>query len=537
MSNGPPGLAESRRGTPIGPPSKSKAQIARELDREITRKTRFDGRQDVSDDRLDRSKIQRDEYVAFKNDPTKTRGVNIIDPVTGKTTGTVTNLFQAATPGGKTLAEKEMELAQKYGPTMSEIAGDITYRGGKIIGAVGEKALSGGLGFLAVVNEIINYGNNKATTKYNKLNDVEKEIYNNPDKHPLTSKNLPSLKEIAQSTDLINKAEKDALGLELDRLIAEREFRFNNPTVDMRRPIKEELDPIDIGYVESGQFKKDLETAGILSLDDPTTQEPLIDSTKIPGTDITIGEYKEELKNRNYNDFQITGIINEITRRIIAGEDVTAPIENIGAPVGGASAPGGREEEFRIDPIDQPIDITTDAGDRIFGSQMVEDTPSLADTQSGYKSLEFDDILGRKSSEGTQVTAFNNPVNLTDVGQKGTTGETYGNNFAVFPNAELGIAAAKNDLRIKTDRYDGNVDKIIGEFSPREDNPDSFDNYVNFVKQGVGDRVDPGEEDELLKRVIQFENKPDVAQQYLALVAEGGLMDKKMYGGIIASKK
>ena len=78
--------------------------------------------------------------------------------------------------------------------------------------------------------------------------------------------------------------------------------------------------------------------------------------------------------------------------------------------------------------------------------------------------------------------------------------------------------------------------KIIGQFSPRVDNPDSFDNYINFVKQGVGDRVDPGEEDELLKRVIQFENKPDIAQQYLALVAEGGLMDKKMYGGIIASK-
>jgi len=136
----------------------------------------------------------------------------------------------------------------------------------------------------------------------------------------------------------------------------------------------------------------------------------------------------------------------------------------------------------------------------------------------------------------TQVTAFNNPVNLKDVGQKGTTGETYGNNFAVFPNAELGIMAAKNDLRIKTDRYGGDVDKIIGEFSPRVDNPNSFDNYVNFVKQGVGDRVDPGEEDELLRRVIQFENKPDIAQQYLALVAEGGLMDKKMYGGIIASK-
>ena len=120
-----------------------KAGIGRDLDREITRKTFFDDRQDVPKSRLDRAKIQRDEYIDFKNDPTKTKAVNIIDPVTGKVTGTVTNLFQAATPGGKTLAEKEMELAQKYGPTMSEIAGDITYRSGKIVGALGEKALSG----------------------------------------------------------------------------------------------------------------------------------------------------------------------------------------------------------------------------------------------------------------------------------------------------------------------------------------------------------------------------------------------------------
>ena len=38
----------------------SKADIARDLDREITRKTFFDGRQDVSDDRLDRRKKQAD---------------------------------------------------------------------------------------------------------------------------------------------------------------------------------------------------------------------------------------------------------------------------------------------------------------------------------------------------------------------------------------------------------------------------------------------------------------------------------------------
>ena len=434
----------------MAPPSKvrfrsiDKGGITRDLDREITRKTFFDGRQEVSDDRLDRRKKQADEYVAFKTDPTKTKLVE----------GT-TNLFQAATPGGKTLAQKEQELAFKYGPTFSEIASDVTYATGKVVGALGEKALSGGLGFLAVARDLVNYATDKGNKNYDKLNDVEKEIYDNPDKHPLTSKNLPSLKEIAQSTDLINKVEKDALGLQLDRLIANRDFRRTPGT----------------GY-QAGAGLTTLPTPEI-SIDFPT-RDPVFPAEQIKQSalDRFSPEYLEQQK----------ALLDEL--------NISPQVAELLGP----NAPGGREEEFSIAPQDQ------DEG-------------------------------------GTQVTAFNNPVNLTDVGQAGTTGETYGNNFAVFPNAELGIAAAKNDLALKTDRYDGSVDKIIGEFSPREDNPDSFDNYVNFVKQGVGDRVDPGEEDELLKRVIRFENKPDIAQQYLALVAEGGLMDKKMYGGIIASKK
>ena len=429
-----------------------RAGIGRDLDREITRKTFFDGRQDVSDERLDRRKKQADEYVAFKTDPTKTKLVE----------GT-TNLFQAATPGGKTLAQKEQELAFKYGPTFSEIASDVTYATGKVVGALGEKALSGGLGFLAVARDLVNYATDKGNKNYDKLNDVEKEIYNNPDKHPLTSKGLPSLREIAQSTDLINKVEKDALGIQIDKLILGKEIDELQRQKFLRTP--------GTGY-QAGAGLTTLPTPEI-SIDFPT-RDPVFPAEQIKQSalDRFSPEYLEQQK----------ALLDEL--------NISPQVAELLGP----NAPGGREEEFSIAPQDQ------DEG-------------------------------------GTQVTAFNNPVNLTDVGQAGTTGETYGNNFAVFPNAELGIAAAKNDLALKTDRYDGSVDKIIGEFSPREDNPDSFDNYVNFVKQGVGDRVDPGEEDELLKRVIRFENKPDIAQQYLALVAEGGLMDKKMYGGIIASKK
>lgn len=447
-----------------------KAGIGRDLDREITRKTFFDGRQDVSNERLDRRKKQADEYVAFKTDPTKTKLVE----------GT-TNLFQAATPGGKTLAEKEMELAQKYGPTFSEIAGDVTYATGKVVGALGEKALSGGLGFLAVARDLVNYATDKGNKNYDKLNDVEKEIYDNPDKHPLTSKNLPSLKEIAQSTDLINKVEKDALGLQLDRLIANRDFRRTPGT----------------GY-QAGAGLTTLPTPEI-SIDFPT-RDPVFPAEEIKQSalDRFSPEYIEQQK----------ALLDELNLSPQVAELLDA------------NEPGGRPDQSGS------LNLKFENGE----ATPIPDEEFKEKEQKVNEIFEGDDFF-------TQVTAFNNPVNLKDVGQKGTTGETYGNNFAVFPNAELGIAAAKNDLKIKTDRYDGDVDKIIGEFSPRVDNPDSFDNYVNFVKQGVGDRVDPGEEDELLRRVIQFENKPDIAQQYLALVAEGGLMDKKMYGGIIASKK
>lgn len=580
-SGGPPGLTSSRRAGPPAPPGKSRDQIAKELDREITRRTYFDGRQDVSDDRLDRRLAQAQEYQKFKSDPTKTKLVS------GST-----NLYQAATPGGITLAQKQMQLANKYGPTFSEIMSDVTYAGGKVLGALGERAMSGGLGFLGAIKEVANYALNKANQGYNKLNSVQQEVFDNPDKYPYASK-VPQVEAVNNSRLLALEAQRDAnsfaadatagiLGVDqtkLDGFVNEPTdtlgFGTTDPTVDMRRPTEEKLDPIDIGYVESGQLKEDLQKSGILTVDDPATQEPLPDSTKIPGTNTTLGDLKEELKKQNYNDFQITGIINEMTQRIISGEDVNAPIENIGEP--DAQTYGGlfegspmrleipRERENFSENILAPVNILED---KEYGEMTYID-PYLQSFLEGegkapvgpygdpaifLERLQEDegvqsDLSIPKSSiySGTQVTAFNNPVNLQDVGQAGTTGQTYGNNFAVFPDAETGIMAAKRDLALKTERYQGDVDKIIGEFSPRVDNPDSFDNYVNFVKSGVGETVDPGEEDELLRRVIQFENKPDIANQYLAMVADGGMIDKQlkslqnglqnMYNGIPSVKR
>lgn len=460
-----------------GPPEAGKRLAA---ERQQTREKFFDNRQDVSSNRLDRRLLQDQLYEEFKADPTKTKLVK------GSS-----NLYQAATPGGKLLAEKQMELANKYGPTFSEIASDVTYAGGKLLGALGERAMSGGLGFFGAIKGVANYALDKANKGYDKLNPVQQEIFDNPNKYPFAS-NISSIDAVNSAKNLALEAQRDVLGLEA--LAASEPDATGIPAIGGGGGFDEKpsdlfgrgslpVPKIDVetpNYVESGQLKKDLQKSGILSVDDPSTQEPLPDSTKIPGEEqfgTTIGDLKRVMKEQGFNDLQIQSTVNQVTQQILSG-DFTGDVE--------------------------------------------------VETGSTTRGSELPNLPGGGPSTGTQVTAYNNPVNLMDVGQAGATGETYGNNFAVFPDAQTGIMAAKRDLAIKTERYGGNVDEIIGEFSPRSDNPDSFDNYVNFVKQGVGDTVDPGEEDELLRRVIQFENKPEIANQYLAMVADGGMIDKEL---------
>ena len=90
---------------------------------EAVRERFFKNDPTISDDRLNRRYSQFAEYEKFKNDPTKTKLVE----------GT-TNLFQAATPGGMTLADKANELAFKFGPKPSEVASDI----GKGLGSIAQ---------------------------------------------------------------------------------------------------------------------------------------------------------------------------------------------------------------------------------------------------------------------------------------------------------------------------------------------------------------------------------------------------------------
>jgi len=93
--------------------------------RDQTRRDFFDNRQDISNNRLDRRQIQADLLDQFKNKQMQRVGeTGIIDPITGELTGA---LFQSRTPGGPTLADESMRLANMYGPTFKEIGSDIRY--------------------------------------------------------------------------------------------------------------------------------------------------------------------------------------------------------------------------------------------------------------------------------------------------------------------------------------------------------------------------------------------------------------------------
>ena len=94
--------------------------------RDQTRKDFFDNRQDVSDNRLDRRQIQADLLERFKQTQMK--------PVAGSS-----NLMQSVTPGGPTLADESIRLANMYGPTFKEIGSDIAYGFSQIGKGLAEK--------------------------------------------------------------------------------------------------------------------------------------------------------------------------------------------------------------------------------------------------------------------------------------------------------------------------------------------------------------------------------------------------------------
>jgi SAM-dependent methyltransferase len=117
-------------------------------------------------------------------------------------------------------------------------------------------------------------------------------------------------------------------------------------------------------------------------------------------------------------------------------------------------------------------------------------------------------------------TIFNNPGNI-EQGQKyaGETGETYANDrdrpFVVFDSPEMGVRALAKDLTTKIKRHKGDIEKIITEYAPNNEN--DTQEYINFVKSSLGGKDIVTENDiaNLTKAVILKENKKDVALRYL----------------------
>jgi|5_EtaG_2_1085323.scaffolds.fasta_scaffold31331_2 hypothetical protein len=152
-----PGYQPPNR-TNVGPPSKSKDQIARELDVARGRREFFSDRPDVSDDRALKRMKQFDEMRSFKNklidsgrvlkgvrpDGTEyiVKNKNTGEPVYLGTTPKFDTDPSSPTFGRYTstsVADKEKQLANLYGPTFREIGSDIGYGLGSIAKGFAEK--------------------------------------------------------------------------------------------------------------------------------------------------------------------------------------------------------------------------------------------------------------------------------------------------------------------------------------------------------------------------------------------------------------
>ena len=93
---------------------------------ERVRAERFDNRQDVSRDRLERSLNQRQANLLDR--------LTMFKPVTGSS-----NLLQSVTPGGPTIAETQSARARQFGPTFPEIMSDVNFAVGQIGQGLAEK--------------------------------------------------------------------------------------------------------------------------------------------------------------------------------------------------------------------------------------------------------------------------------------------------------------------------------------------------------------------------------------------------------------
>jgi hypothetical protein len=131
---------------------------------------------------------------------------------------------------------------------------------------------------------------------------------------------------------------------------------------------------------------------------------------------------------------------------------------------------------------------------------------------------------------------YNNPGNI-EVGQ-GYAGETgtYANDrerpFAIFDTPQMGVRALTRDLITKIKRFDGDVDAIINQYAPNNENDTKA--YQKFIKQQIGNKskVDESDLASLITGIIKKENKGSTADYYLKdpkIIEEGIALSSKSF--------
>ncbi len=113
------------------------------------------------------------------------------------------------------------------------------------------------------------------------------------------------------------------------------------------------------------------------------------------------------------------------------------------------------------------------------------------------------------------MAIFNNPGNVEGSDWAGVTGEGYGENnrFPVFDSPEMGVRAMMRDIGTKIKRHDGNIDAIISQYAPPNEN--DTEAYIKFVQNTVGKKkVALSDLKEMASAIITYENTPETASYY-----------------------
>ena len=144
----------------------------------------------------------------------------------------------------------------------------------------------------------------------------------------------------------------------------------------------------------------------------------------------------------------------------------------------------------------------------------------LANTKNNMASI-ISDVMGgisnlwTKDDDSKNPTMFKNPGNI-EIGQgyAGETGDTYADRFAVFDSPQMGVRALGRDIKTKIKRFDGDLQSIINQYAPPEEN--DTNNYFEYVRDQVGsDTITENDLGAIVRAIIKMENKPEIAALYL----------------------